>query len=94
MSVPVYDGAVKKLQFQSGADADKTATLDSYGVVGEPLWTTDTKKLWLHDGTSYILVGPQDADEVPFDNTASGMTATDVQAALDELDGRVTALEP
>jgi hypothetical protein len=37
--------------------------------------------------------GDQDADEVPFDNTASGLTATDVQGAIDEVEGRVDALE-
>ncbi len=35
----------------------------------------------------------QDAASVPFDNTASGLAATDVQAAVDETEGRVDSLE-
>src|SRR5690606_38037835 len=31
-----------------------------------------------------------EADDVPYDNTASGLTATDVQAAIDELEVLVT----
>jgi hypothetical protein len=34
------------------------------------------------------------ADQIGYDNATSGMTADEVQAALDELDARVTALEP
>lgn len=35
----------------------------------------------------------QSAAEVPYTNTTSGMTATDVQAAIDEVEGRVDTLE-
>src|SRR5690554_6308393 len=31
-----------------------------------------------------------EADDVPFDNTASGLTATDVQAAIDEMAAAAT----
>jgi hypothetical protein len=34
-----------------------------------------------------------DADQVDYDNTTSGLTATDVQAAIDEVEGRVDTLE-
>lgn len=34
----------------------------------------------------------QDADEVPYDNSGSGLTATDVQAAIDEIDTTVDGL--
>ena len=34
-----------------------------------------------------------DAEDIPYDNTVSGMTADDVQEAVDELDTRVTTLE-
>lgn len=37
--------------------------------------------------------GAHAASAISFDNVASGMTATDAQGALDELDGRVDALE-
>lgn len=36
---------------------------------------------------------PISADEVSYDNTTSDLTATDVQAALDEVVARVVALE-
>ena len=36
----------------------------------------------------------QDASEVSYDNTASGLVATDAQAAIDELDGRLDTAEP
>jgi len=35
----------------------------------------------------------QSAVDVPFNNAASGLTATDVQAAIDEVEGRVDTLE-
>ncbi len=35
----------------------------------------------------------QDAAGVPFDNAASGLTATDLQAAIDETEGRIDTLE-
>lgn len=34
------------------------------------------------------------AATVPYDNATSGLTATDVQAALDEIEARVEVLEP
>jgi hypothetical protein len=34
-----------------------------------------------------------DAGEVPYDNSASGLTADDVQAAIDEIDGKVDSLD-
>lgn len=33
------------------------------------------------------------ADEVTYDNSSSGMTATDAQAAIDEVEGRVDTVE-
>lgn len=35
---------------------------------------------------------PPDAEDVPYDNTASGLTATDVQAAIDELKDDIDAI--
>jgi hypothetical protein len=37
--------------------------------------------------------GDYDADEITYDNTSSGLTAVDVQAAIDEVEGRVDSLE-
>lgn len=46
------------------------------------LSASDKTKL---DGIENNAKDDQDADEVPYDNTTSGLVATDVQAALDEL---------
>lgn len=40
-----------------------------------------------------IAEGIQDASQVPFNNGSSGLTATDAQAAIDEVEGRVDTLE-
>jgi hypothetical protein len=40
----------------------------------------------------FQLVANRDADLVAYDNTASGLTATDVQAAIDELDSAIDGL--
>lgn len=47
---------------------------------------TDTRKLKLGDGsTAWNALGYLDASFWPYDNTTSGLAATDVQAAVDEL---------
>lgn len=45
------------LQFRRGTDAQRLAMTPA---IGEPLWTTDTKKLYVGDGTTVggILIGP------------------------------------
>jgi hypothetical protein len=43
--------------------------------------------------TRLIAEGIQDASGVPFNNATSGLTATDLQAAMDEVEGRVDTLE-
>lgn len=44
-------------------------------------------------GTSTIAATIGDAVDVLFDNVSSGLQATNVQAAIDEVDGRIDALE-
>lgn len=39
----------------------------------------------MKDGIQYGVGGIQKAESITYDNTASGMTATDVQGAIDEL---------
>lgn len=41
----------------------------------------------------YVAAGSGAADDVTYDNAASGLTATDVQAAIDEVEARVDATE-
>lgn len=50
---------------------------------------------WTYDDGAGTLTGNVDviAAEVPYTNTTSGLTATDTQAALDEIEGRVDTLE-
>jgi hypothetical protein len=51
---------------------------------------TDGVKL---DGIEEGATADQIASEVPFDNTASGLTATDVKGAIDEVDSRLDTAE-
>jgi hypothetical protein len=45
------------------------------------------------DGIETGATADQDADEVPYDNTASGLTASNTQDAIDEVEDRVDTLE-
>ena len=57
-----------------------TNTGQSFVAGGEIIW----------NGTDWTELGPLlDADQVSYDNAASGLAATDVQAAIDELDADV-----
>jgi len=47
----------------------------------------------MKDGIQYGVGGIQKAEGITYDNTDSGMTATNVQGALDELNTGVTNLE-
>lgn len=52
-------------------------------------YTTDTQELYL--GSEHLSV--TEAEELPYDNTTSGLEADDVQAAIDELDTAIDNLE-
>ena len=41
-----------------------------------------------------VLITPSDAEDITYDNTQSGMTATDVQGAVDELNASLVDLKP
>lgn len=84
-----------------GVASDTTDdTLDLTGqvlTVNQVTTTTDgamiaADKLKL-DGIEASAKDDQSAAEVPYTNTTSGLTATDVQAAIDEVEGRVDTLE-
>lgn len=45
------------------------------------------------DEVDALLAAQDAASEITYSNTTSGMTATDVQAAIDEVEGRVDSLE-
>lgn len=61
-----------------------TGTVDGRDIA------TDGSKL---DGIESGATADQNASEVPYTNTTSGLTATDVQAAIDEVEGRIDTLE-
>jgi len=44
-------------------------------------------------GAVVAVAGDYDASEVDYDNSSSGLAATDTQAAIDEIEGRVDTLE-
>jgi hypothetical protein len=79
----VQDFAALQLAKESGGiypdrDADGTPVL-FFGPT-DPGGDLTSIDLWIQDG----VTAP--ADEVTYDNTTSGLTATDVQAAIDELE--------
>lgn len=49
--------------------------------------------LFRWDGASWTSVGVTDAADITYDPAASGLTATDVQAAIDEVEDRVDTAE-
>ncbi|MCO5726075.1 hypothetical protein, partial [Robiginitalea marina] len=68
---------------------DTNTTNTSFSVVGTDLVLTDSEgnsvSVALADLGAVIDTDDQTAAEVTFDNTASGLAATDVQAAIDEI---------
>ena len=71
-----------------GAIADRPSSLDLHPEAIGFWYATDTEAWTAWDGTGWITVvaeGATAADDVSYDNATSGLTATDVQAAIDEL---------
>lgn len=60
-------------------------------AAGEIIYTTDTKEIFIGDGSTVggvplaYLTSAISADEVSFDNVSSGIPATDVQQAIEVL---------
>lgn len=54
MSLISLDQVAKQIVLKQGlrANVDKTAA-SNMSVQGEPAYTTDTKTLWIHDGTIF-----------------------------------------
>lgn len=71
-----------------GDEADIPVSLDlSAGAVGF-FYAKDSNKLFAWDGGQWVLVlagGAPAAADVTYDNVSSGLSATDVQGAIDEL---------
>jgi len=45
----------------------------------------DSEYIYDEDNNEWNIIGPQNATEVPYDNSTSGLTATEIQNAIDEL---------
>ncbi len=86
-----------------GVEVDTvTGTINGYGDVSLPvgdyvaIWDNGQHRtsgdLASSVDTDYAR-SPASADAVAYDNTTSDLTATDVQAALDEVVARIVALE-
>lgn len=79
---------------EAGATADQTGAeiKAAYEAEANTNAFTDAEKTKLA-GIESGATADQSAAEVPYTNTTSGLTATDVQAAIDEVEGRVDTLE-
>lgn len=79
---------------EAGATADQTGAeiKAAYEAEANTNAFTDAEKTKL-SGIETGATADQNAAEVPYTNTTSGLTATDVQAAIDEVEGRVDTLE-
>lgn len=85
-AVDEVEGRVDTLEGDSHTHANKTVldnTTASYTT------TEETKLAGIESGAT----ADQIAAEVPYDNTSSGLAATDTQTAVDEVEGRVDTLE-
>ena len=73
--------------FMSGTDKAKLDDIET----GAQVNTVDS----VHGRTGDVVAASSDydADQVDYDNVTSGLTATDVQAAIDEVEGRVETVE-
>jgi hypothetical protein len=78
--------------------AELTSAETTFGTVlsgldvGEYQHLSSAEKIVVQN-TSGTNTGDQDAVDVPFNNVASGLTATEVQSAIDEVEGRVDTAE-
>lgn len=71
-----------------GDAADRPASLSLHPEAVGFYYATDTEEWSAWDGSQWVPVVAGDvpaADEVTYDNAASGLSAADVQAAIDEL---------
>lgn len=71
-----------------GDAADRPASLALHPEAVGFYYATDTEAWSAWDGSQWVPVvagGVPAADEITYDNAASGLSAADVQAAIDEL---------
>jgi hypothetical protein len=91
---------VTRIILRRGSSEDFSNEMNDPGITkyeGEPRWNTTTKQLYIFDGTNNVRVptanGNDEIDvDVAYDNTSSGLTATNVQDAIDELKALIDTL--
>lgn len=70
-------------------------------VEGQNYWDDSENRLKAYDGTSWkaflldgdVSGGSSDAEDITYNNTTSGLTATDVQGAIDEIAGSASSAD-
>jgi hypothetical protein len=64
--------ATYKYQFMTATVSEITQAANDYGVTAEPLYVTDTKQLYIHDGDEFIPV-VRAKDNVPSSASDGGV---------------------
>jgi TolA-binding protein len=78
----------------NGQQGDVVLSLDDIDDVDAAAPANDQALVWDSGNSKWEAKGiPRDADAVAYDNTTSGLTATDVQGAIDEVEGRLDTAE-
>lgn len=78
------------------AKKDTAANLATYAATatnGQFVFATDTKVMYQIIDNALVQTGASDAADITYDNATSGLTATDVQDAIDEVEGRLSTAE-
>ena len=72
-------------------DTDRLAMLTP--LSNKYYYVVETNKIWRYIGGSWIQITLHNASEVLYDNTTSGLSATNVNSAIDEISSSVDTLE-
>jgi hypothetical protein len=75
------------IQFKRG----NSASLPTVAEAGEPLFTTDTGRLYIGTGTGVTPIGAANANEIVLTPVGS-ISSINVQAAINELDNEKASL--
>lgn len=78
----------------TGSNTVRTNASDiSYDDSLNPLYTLGDDAQLAFDAIKTLIDGQNEASEISYDNTTSGLSATNVQDAIDEVEGRVEGIE-
>lgn len=87
-------GRVTTLESTVASQGGNIDTINSLIGHGEPTTTDKTIIGAINELAAEMPSGNVDADDVAYDNTTSGLTADDVQSAIDELETEIQAIQP